>query len=447
VGASSWSHPGDDTDGKGDAPAQVSDTVLRRVREAGEALLVSDMTVEAELRSARSVRSLGIRSAIGTPVYVGEQPVGYLYIDRRGGSGEPYQEPDLLLLVCVGRLISSAVVNSTRFARLVAENRALRSSQMQGGLIVGTSPELHELREIIEEKVGPVKSTVLLVGETGTGKSLVAEAIHLASPRRDAPLVKVNCAAIPRELIESELFGHEKGAFSGADRQKTGQFEAASGGTLFLDEVGELERSAQAKLLSALQDRQIRRVGGDEPVDIDVRVVAATNRDLEREVEAGAFRDDLYYRLNVVRLTIPPLRDRREDILPLARHFLEIACREVGRRSTGLSSNVEALIESHDWPGNVRELANCIERAVIFAADDGPLEPQHLPAELLRDLPPEDAGRAAGGELDPVARKERQMIVQALERAGGNKREAARQLGWYPQKLYNRIRRYKLDED
>jgi len=364
-----------------------------------------------------------------------------LYVDRKGRPDQRLARDDLALLVSVGRLIGSVYAGSVRCARLEAENSFLRATRSATGTLIGNSATMTELRKTIDERVAPVKASVLLTGETGTGKSMVAETIHLASPRRDGPLIKVNCAAIPRELLESELFGHEKGAFTGAVDQKIGQFEAATGGTLFLDEVGELEPAAQAKLLTVVQERQLQRVGSTKTFDVDVRLITATNRDLKAEVDTGRFRADLYYRLNVVCLEVPPLRRRRDDIVPLARHLLVKACHEVGRNVPDISQEALEILESYSWPGNVRELANCIERAVIFGEEGQPLAPRHLPgevceAEVKKDKP-----------MDQLERTEHQMILDALARANGNKRKAARLLGWYPQKLYSRLKKYDIDLD
>ena len=370
-------------------------------------------------------------TAMGVPILVGKEPVGLVYVDRRR-SGSVFGEEDLLCLVGVARLVGGAIAGAGAPLRRVAEEEGDGAPAGAARKLIGDSLAIRKLRRTIEQRLGPVHANVLLLGETGTGKTLVAEAIHDASPRRRGPLVKVNCAAIPRELLESELFGHEKGAFSGATRTKPGQFEVASGGTLFLDEVGELDPSAQAKLLAVIQDRQVQRVGGTQPIGIDARILAATNRDLRKEVERGHFRDDLYYRLNVVSLQLLPLRERAADIPLLAGHFLERACEEVGRRIPGIDPQAMDLLEAYAWPGNVRELSNCLQRAVVFGDEGVALGVEQLPDEI------------AEGSVESDASEERDTILDALERAGGNKRQAARLLGWYPQKLYHRLKRYGI---
>ena len=450
-----WSHTDGGTGCKAQDLPALGQSVMTRLLDRGEALVMCNVTdrpmlqvgfaeggftiEERMLELQKTAPKQGdIGSAMGTPILMGENRVGFVYVDHKR-SDRRFGRDDLLMLICLGRLVSSTLVGASRFQQLAAENRLLRESQGEARALVGDGAAMTALRKTIETRVGPVKASVLLVGETGTGKSMVADAIHKSSPRRDGPLIKVNCAAIPRELLESELFGHEKGAFSGADQRKLGQFELATGGTLFLDEVGELDPAAQAKLLTVIQDRRLLRVGGTRPVEIDVRLVAATNRNLKEEVEAGNFRADLYYRLNVVCLSIPPLRERRADVPQLAQHFLSHACSEIGRRIPSISREAMRVLEDHQWPGNVRELANCIERSVIFGDEGVPLEVEHLPDEVQRPTAKNTS------ELDPVALAERAMVVDAMRRANGNKRQAARLLGWYPQKLYDRIRRYGLD--
>ncbi len=249
--------------------------------------------------------------------------------------------------------------------RLAQENRALRSKVERKFELVGQSPVMQRLRELIAT-AGPTNSRVLIGGENGTGKELVARAIHLHSPRADHPFVAVNCAAIPETLIESELFGHEKGSFTGAISMKRGQFEQANGGTLFLDEIGDMSLSTQAKVLRALQEQQFTRVGGTKLMKVDVRVLAASNKDLEKEIGKGQFREDLYYRLNVVPIVVPPLRERREDIPSLVQHFMKLHAEEQGLRMKDVSPEAMGVFQQYDWPGNIRELRNLIERLMIM---------------------------------------------------------------------------------
>jgi len=313
---------------------------------------------------------------------------------------------------------------------LLYENALLQEKARREGLLVGgRSPAMRKVLELID-KVAPTDATVLVLGESGTGKELVARRIHHTSPRRDKPLVAVHCATFPENLLESELFGYERGAFTGATRRKVGHFEYADGGTIFLDEVGELPASVQAKLLRFLQERQFTRLGGVEPVRVDVRVIAATNRDLEREVREGRFREDLFYRLNVFPIELPPLRERREDIPLLVEHFL----RQRNRPPDVISPEAMEALLAYDWPGNVRELENVIERALILAGE-GRITPDLLPfgrpkAGAKVELPDE------GVNLEEV---ERELIIQALEKAGWNKAKAAKLLGITRRRLYSRM--------
>ena len=449
-----WSHDEAHPAERGKAEVEVDPSLTSRVREQGEALLFHDLEkaplIQLDLSSTgetvhqpgreflRAPACMRVRSAMAAPVLLGRDSLGMLYVDRKGRPNQRFARDDLALLVSVGRLIGSVYAGSMRCARLEAENHFLRASGSAAGTFIGESASMQELRKTIEERIAPVKATVLLMGETGTGKTMLAETIHLASPRREGPFVKVNCAAIPRELLESELFGHEKGAFTGAMDKKIGQFEAASGGTLFLDEVGELELAAQAKLLTIVQERLLQRVGSTKTIEVDARLITATNRDLKAETDAGRFRADLFYRLNVVRLEAPPLRERRDDIVLLARHLLSKASREIGRNIPDITPEALRLLECYQWPGNVRELANCMERAVIFGEEGKPLKPSHLPSEVRDSVSPK------AHHSDRLERTEHQMILDALARSRGNKREAARLLGWYPQKLYSRLQKYNI---
>ncbi len=326
--------------------------------------------------------------------------------------------------------------------RLVEENRAQRGQRPAGDRledIVGKSPQMLEVYKLVA-RVASTQSTVLVTGESGTGKELVARAIHRHSPRADAPFVAVNCTALTESLLESELFGHAKGAFTGAIAAKRGLFEEASGGTLFLDEIGDVGAKMQAQLLRVLQDGEIRRVGGSEPVRVDVRVVAATHRDLEQDVKAGRFRDDLYFRINVVTIRLPSLRERRSDIPLLTDHFLAKYARRERRMDAGIAPDVAAALGGHSWPGNVRELENVIERALALAKGG---------FVLASDLPPEIMGTSESALALPgladdrptLEDLERRYIDLILRETGGNKKRAAARLGIDRRTLYRILER------
>ena len=304
--------------------------------------------------------------------------------------------------------------------------------------MVGDSPALRHVLEQIAQ-VSTTDSTVLIQGETGTGKELVARAIHERSPRRERPLVKVNCAALPRDLVESELFGHEKGAFTGATQQRRGRFELADGGTLFLDEAGELPLEAQAKLLRVLQEREFDRVGGTRSLRTDVRVIAATNRDLHARVAAGGFRADLYYRLNVFPILVPALRERRDDIPGLVQHFAAKAARKLGRTLDGISPAFVERARAYDWPGNIRELENLVERAIIMS-NGGVLDA----VELFLQAPPSGQAPSVAAGDATLEEMERAHIRRVLERTRWvieGERGAARILGLNPSTLRGRLRK------
>ncbi|HUS63224.1 MAG TPA: sigma 54-interacting transcriptional regulator [Kofleriaceae bacterium] len=295
------------------------------------------------------------------------------------------------------------------------------------------------------QKVAPAPITVLVLGETGVGKEIVAAAIHRMSPRGARPMVAINCAAMPETLLESALFGHERGAFTGADRRQVGYFEAADGGSIFLDEVGEMPAALQAKLLRVLEQRAITRVGGTATIPVDVRVICATNRDLEEEVRRGRFREDLYFRLCGFTLAVPPLRQRVGDVAPLARQFARQFARKLGQPEAVLDAGAIAALERYDWPGNVRQLRNAVERAVVMATD-GAVGLEHLPEEVLGDRDPGGgAGEAPASIVKArVAQVERQTAVEALEACGGNQSQAARRLGMSRWAFIRLMRKYDL---
>ncbi|ERP31977.1 sigma-54-dependent transcriptional regulator [Chitinivibrio alkaliphilus] len=315
------------------------------------------------------------------------------------------------------------------------ENRTLRKALRTDWNYVGTTAKIQKLRSLTET-VSKSRSTVLITGESGTGKELIAKSIHALSDRAGGPFIKVNCAALPEGLIESELFGHEKGAFTGAIKSRNGKFELASGGTLLLDEIGEMPLSVQAKLLRVLQEKEVDKVGSDAPVDVNVRIIATTNRDLHKEVSEGTFREDLYYRINVFHFTLPPLRERKEDIEALAEHFITKYNEENGLSVTGLSSGAAAELLGHSWPGNIRELENAIERAVVLTGQ-GTIEPETL---LLRKSPQEKSGLTPGMT---VAQAERELIFKTLDFCNNNKTKTAELLDISIRTLRNKLKEYE----
>ena len=328
---------------------------------------------------------------------------------------------------------------------LQEENRTLKESlgrRFDRGQIIGSSPAMVRLLDTVA-RVAPSEATVLVYGESGTGKELIAGAIHFNSHRKQGPFIGINCAALTETLLESELFGHEKGAFTGAERRKDGCFLRAGGGSIFLDEVSEMSPTMQAKLLRVLQEREITRVGGDTALPVDVRVIGATNRDLQQLTADGSFREDLYYRLNVVGLHLPPLRERKEDVPLLAQHFLETFGKKNNKMLKGYTPRAMDAIVRHQWPGNVRELMNAVERGVVLAqgeyldlvdlriGDPPPGEPEELPA--------------ADPDLGPLENAEMATIAAILRAAGGNKSQAARRLGITRKTLHSKLKKYGLD--
>ncbi len=348
------------------------------------------------------------------------------------------------------------VKNAVAGSALKEEVRFLRRRQgprVEGDLVVGSSPAIREAWAMAE-RVAPSRSTVLLLGETGVGKEVFARAIHWASPMADGPFVDVNCASIPNELLESELFGHEKGSFTSADRQKKGLFEMANGGTLFLDEIGEMSMGLQSKLLRVLEQKRFRRVGGTQDIRTEVRVIAATNRDLRQRIAESRFRDDLYYRLAVVSIPIPPLRERPEDLDPLTETLAAGVARELGRDAPAIAPAARALMAAYAWPGNVRELRNVLERAIILGGTPV-LGPEHLPAEIRSGA--SAGGGSGGGGGAAAARRggaiptlddaEHEAIERALLHTRGNKTLAAKLLGISRQTLRAKARKYGIEEE
>lgn len=341
-----------------------------------------------------------------------------------------------------------AMERALEHTRLKAENQALKErlgSDFDLSNIIGRSPPMKELMEMVA-MIAPSEATVLIVGESGTGKELIARSIHLNSRRKEHPLVIVNCAALTETLLESELFGHEKGSFTGADRRREGRFMQANRGTIFLDEIGEMSPMMQAKLLRVIQEREIQRVGSDQTITVDVRILAATNRDLKEAVASGKFREDLYYRLNVVTLRVPPLRERVDDIPLLAQHFLQKYAEKNRKQVKGFSPLAMDMLLKYTWPGNVRELENAVERAVILLPGEYVSE-RELPLGITQSYPGDKGLASPGGELtqfQPLEEMERKAILAALEETGGNKSEAARKLGITRRTLYNKLQKFGI---
>ena len=389
-------------------------------------------------------------SFICVPIKDGGQTIVALSVDRQHGLGGGFDE-DLRLLTIVSGLIAQTVkriqaANAER-ETLLQENRQLKAELAEKydiGNIIGRSSRMQEVFDMVRRVAGS-QATVLLRGESGTGKSMIAKAIHYNSARKNGPFVTVNCSALPETLIESELFGHERGAFTGASSQKIGRFEAAKGGTIFLDEIGELPHNVQVKLLNVIQDREFQRLGGTRVIKSDVRIIAATNKNLEKAMEEGQFREDLYYRLNVFPIFVPPLRERRTDILLLAEHFLQKFASENGKEIKRISSPAIDLLMQYHWPGNVRELQNCMERAVLIC-DEDVIRAHHLPPSL-QTIGSASQGGAGGGLsfAEAVARFERELIVEALKEAKGNQTKAAKLLDTSLRILNYKVKKYNID--
>jgi Nif-specific regulatory protein len=410
-------------------PLAVSTPVLRRLFEGKVAFIQPIAALQADqLRTGR-------RSALCVPMVISRNVLGAIYLE--GGTPEaPFNETHLQVLSAVGSVAALALENLGHWERLRSENQTLRAEVNLDYSMVGVSGRMKEVFEFIR-RVAPTDATVLIEGESGTGKELVARAIHRNSRRNENAFVAINCAAIAENLLESELFGHEKGAFTGAVAQKKGKIEIAEGGTLFLDEVGELAPELQAKLLRVLQEKEFERVGATRPISLDVRLIAATNKKLSQAVDHGEFRKDLYYRLNVVTVAMPALRDRPEDIPQLAEFFLAKVSRKCKTKMKSLSEDAKTCLLRYDWPGNVRELENAIERAIVLGEGETIL-PEDLPETILDSSP--SAAQESAKYLSSVKDAKRQMIVNALQQSRGNYLEAAKMLGIHPNSLLRLMR-------
>jgi Nif-specific regulatory protein len=422
-----------------DQPVQASRTILDQVIRERVAVMANEVTEDESYRAADSLVSPSVQSVLAAPIEAHGKLLGVIYLDA-SSPGVKFDNGLLQLVLALGNIAGLAMENAQYLEWLGGENRRLQQELSADHGLVGESQAMRAVIDFIS-RVAARESTVLVWGESGTGKELVARAIHANSGRTDKPFVAINCAAITETLLESELFGHEKGAFTGAVAQKKGKLEAADGGTVFLDEIGELAVPLQAKLLRVLQEREFERVGGTRPIKVDIRLIAATNRDLKEAARTGSFRQDLFYRLNVVSLRMPALRERKEDIPLLANFFAVRFGEKVKRRVAGISAKARACLLRYQWPGNVRELENAIERAVVLGSTDLILA-EDLPEAILEETATE--GEPVTALHDGLRRAKKELIERAIEQAGGNYTEAAGILGVHPNHLFRLIRTLNL---
>ncbi len=420
-------------------PIHASQTILNRVLEENLAVLSNDVQSDDAYREAESLLERRVHSVLAVPLEVQGNMLGVMYLDA-SSPGVRFDADLLQLVTTLGNIAALAIENARHVERLGGENRRLNEELSIHHSMIGESKAMHEVYGFVSRVAGR-DSTVLISGESGTGKELVARAVHTNSGRADKPFVAINCAAITETLLESELFGHERGSFTGAVSQKKGKLEVAEGGTVFLDEIGELAVPMQAKLLRVLQEREFERVGGTRPIKLDVRLIAATNRDLKEASRTGAFRPDLYYRLNVVSLHMPALRERREDIPMLAAFFATQYGEKVKRRVAGISPEARACLTRYDWPGNVRELENAIERAVVLGSTELILA-EDLPDSILEETAA--SGEPVSALHDGIREAKKVLIERAIEQANGNYTDAAKILGVHPNHLFRLIRTLNL---
>jgi two-component system, NtrC family, response regulator HydG len=417
-------------------PLSISRTIANQVLSRQESVLCND--IEQDFKEAPSVFESSARSILCAPIFIAEKAEGLVYLSS--DARLTFQDEHLQLLTAMTSIASIAFENLRHLEWLIEENKTLRSRRGSETGLLGESEKIKEAQRFID-KAGPSGSTVLILGETGTGKELVARALHEKSARANKPFVAINCASLSEPLLESELFGHERGAFTGAIAQKKGKLEIADQGTVFLDEVAELTPLLQAKLLRVLQERQFERVGGTQPIHVDIRLLAATNRNLKDAIKAGRFREDLFYRLNVISVQLAPLRERSSDIPLLATYFASQFAAKFQRRIQGISPEARKRLMNYQWPGNVRELENAIEHAVVLGTADSIL-PEDLPESLLESSPAEDLSKYHEG----VQETKKQLILKAVENAQGNLTEAAKLLGVHPNYLHRLIRNLGLRE-
>jgi len=389
---------------------------------------------------AREIDDIGnsrTLSLIAAPMMHRAEAIGVIEVANRW-DGQPFDDADEKVLQLFATFATVAARNARAFEDLRRRFDALRDASAKHAPMIGECSQLQAVLDLAR-RVAPSNATVLITGESGTGKELAARFIHASSRRRGGAFIAVNCAALTESLLESELFGHEQGAFTGASSRKTGWFETAGGGTLFLDEIGEISKATQAKLLRVLQEREFVRVGGNKPIPCDVRIIVATNRDLKAMMATGEFREDLYYRLSVFPIAMPALRERPGDVSLLARHFIKRTAQNMGLPEPELDPQTLNVLSNYAWPGNIRELQNVIERAVLMC-ENGRLEPTHLPADLhLRDN-----HNPSSRDVTPLVEQERQLIESALHQCDWNQSEAARRLGITRDLLRTRVKKHNI---
>ncbi len=436
---------------KGGDAIMMSRAVLRKVLKDRAAVLAANAI--AELGSSESIMGAQIRSTIGVPLWHGERILGVIECDNRASSGI-FNERDLDLLLVLAGHAALAIDNAALYRKLKlaqeklqGENRYLKGRQqgMRFDHIIGEAPAMKSIFTQLE-KVIDTRATVCISGETGTGKELIASAIHYQGKRRDKMFVAQNCAALPENLLESELFGHKKGAFTGADHDKKGLFEIADGGTLFLDEIGEMSLTLQAKLLRVLQEGEVRPVGGARAKHVDVRIICATNRDLQKEMDSKRFREDLFYRLMVFPITLPPLRERREDINLLVQHFLKKYTSELRKSVEGISQEAQNQLAAYNWPGNIRELENEVQRLVIQVNDGEIVGPEHLSPHIRKvENLVERIAPPKGTLKEMMEHVESWLITKALKEHGFNKTQTAHTLGITREGLHKKLSKFNID--
>jgi Nif-specific regulatory protein len=419
----------------------VSSTVVRRVLKDNAALLVSD----AENNDALLTDSLiaaHSRSLLCVPLIMLGHTLGVIYLDTDVPDVR-FDKDHLQLLTAIAAIAAVAIQNARHIETLETENRRLIADLNLEHNMVGESPAMQQVYHLIS-KVAGSESTVLISGESGTGKELASRAIHNNSKRSTKPFVAVNCAALAESLLESELFGHERGAFTGALNQRKGRLEVADGGTIFLDEIAELSAALQTKLLRVLQEREFERVGGTRTIKVDIRVIAATNQLLDVAIAKGTFRQDLFFRLNVVELRMPALRERSEDIPMLANYFAAKYSEKCNRRVLGISPETQKLLQAYEWPGNVRELENAIERAIVMGTTQDIL-PEDLPEAIL-EAKALEISESETGYHESVTERKKQIIIEAMKKSEGSFTGAAKLLGLHPNYLHRLVRNLNLKD-